>query len=121
MPFGAHNAGRPPGTPNKATAAGREAIAAFVDGNAERLNRLLDKIEFGIVDDNGKCIVPPDPKGAFAAFASVVEYHIPKLARTELAGDPAAPLVLSLEDRREAGKRIALALRMAAPPKDPLA
>jgi hypothetical protein len=63
--------GRPKGQPNKSTLAAREAIAAFVDGNAHRLEEWLDRIAI----DN--------PKAAFECFQSVVEYHIPKLARTE--------------------------------------
>jgi hypothetical protein len=63
--------GRPQGLPNKATRNAREAIAAFVDGNAHRLSDLLDRI----AEDN--------PKAAFDAFMSVVEYHIPKLSRSE--------------------------------------
>lgn len=64
--------GRPAGEPNKATGAARQAIASFVDNNAQRLNRLLDKIE------------AENPKAAFDAIMSVVEYHIPKLARSEI-------------------------------------
>lgn len=66
--------GRPKGTPNKATINAREAIAAFVEGNVDRLNGWLDRI----ADDN--------PRSAFDCFMNVVEYHIPKLARTELTG-----------------------------------
>lgn len=66
--------GRPKGLPNKATQNAREAIAQFVDGNAHRLVGWLDRI----ADDN--------PKAAFDCFQSVIEYHIPKLARTEHAG-----------------------------------
>lgn len=66
--------GRPRGTPNKATTQAREAIAAFVEGNVDRLNSWLD----AIADDS--------PKDAFNAFMSVIEYHIPKLARTEHTG-----------------------------------
>lgn len=66
--------GRPVGAVNKSTAMAREAIAAFVDGNADRLTGWLDQI----AEDN--------PKAAFDCFMSVVEYHIPKLARTELSG-----------------------------------
>jgi hypothetical protein len=64
-------AGRPKGIPNRATMDARAAIAAFVDGNAHRLTEWLDRI----AEDN--------PKAAFDCFQSVVEYHIPKLARTE--------------------------------------
>ena len=67
--------GRPKGTPNKATAAAREAIARFVDGNADRLQGWLDEIH----DDKG-------PQAAFECFSSLLEYHVPKLQRTELTG-----------------------------------
>ncbi len=63
--------GRPKGVPNKATTQAREAIAMFVEGNVDRLNGWLD------------AIADKDPKDAFDRFMSVVEYHIPKLARTE--------------------------------------
>lgn len=64
-------AGRPAGTPNKATTQAREAIAAFVEGNVERLNGWLD------------AIAADSPKNAFDCFMDVVEYHIPKLARQD--------------------------------------
>lgn len=92
--------GRPPGTPNKATADARQAIAQFVDGNAHRLTEWLDKVAEGVKvveqDEDGnlveKYVVPPNPAKAFDMFQSVVEYHIPKLARQELVGDPNKPL-----------------------------
>lgn len=67
--------GRRKGVPNKATASAREAIAAFVEKNTPKLDRWLDKIE--------------REQGAAAAFRCVqdlLEYHVPKLARTELTG-----------------------------------
>lgn len=73
--------GRPKGIPNKATMKARDAIAAFVDDNAHRLTEWLDAMAL------------KDPKQAFDCFQSVIEYHIPKLARTELAGDKDAPIV----------------------------
>ena len=66
---------RPKGSPNKATAEAREAIARLVDGNAHRLNIWLDEIY--------------ETKGAEAAWRcmmDVIEYHVPKLARHELTG-----------------------------------
>ncbi len=71
---------RPKGSPNKATAAAREAIALFVDGNAHRLQEWLDQIALD------------DPKKAFELFQSVVEYHVPKLARTEVTGADGGPV-----------------------------
>lgn len=73
-------AGRPAGTPNKATTQAREAIARFVDGNVERLNGWLD----AIADEN--------PKDAFNCFMSVVDYHIPRLARSEHTGLNGGPI-----------------------------
>lgn len=70
------------GRPNKSTAAAREAIARFVDGNAERLNDWLDQIE----RQDG-------PKAAFQCFQSLIEYHVPKLGRQELTGANGADLV----------------------------
>ena len=67
--------GRVKGTPNKSTANAREAIARFVDGNAERLQEWLDQIA-----------VTDGPKDAFRCLMDVMEYHVPKLARTELVG-----------------------------------
>ena len=84
--------GRPKGAPNKATADARRAIASFVDDNAGRLQGWLDKIADGVQDDSGEYIVEPNPEKAFNLFQSVIEYHVPKLARTVVAGDPENPL-----------------------------
>lgn len=80
---------RPKGSPNKTTALAREAIARFVDGNAHRLQGWLDDIA---ADEK------LGPKVAFDCFMDVVEYHVPKLARTELTGDGGGPVqVASVE------------------------
>jgi hypothetical protein len=63
------------GSPNKATAAAREAIARFVDGNADRLQGWLDEIH-----------AEKGAQAAFDCFTSLLEYHVPKLQRTELTG-----------------------------------
>lgn len=72
MARGHKTGGRSAGTPNKATANAREAIASFVEGNVDRLQTWLDRI----ADEDGA-------KAAYDCFMDVVEYHIPKLARTE--------------------------------------
>jgi hypothetical protein len=92
-------AGRPAGSPNKATAEARQAIAAFVDGNAHRLTGWLDQVAAGVKTEDPetgeeKYIVPPNPAKAFDMFQSVVEYHIPKLARQEHVGNDDKPLVI---------------------------
>ena len=103
MAIGQKTGGRAPGTPNKATTDARQAIASFVDGNAHRLTEWLDKVADGVkvieVDaDSGepieRYVVPPNPAKAFDLFQSVVEYHIPKLARMEVAGDDNKPIVI---------------------------
>lgn len=83
--------GRKPGSKNKATANAREAIARFVDGNADRLQGWLDEI----AEQQGAM-------AAFRCFADVVEYHVPKLARTELTGKDGGPvrIVASQDDER---------------------
>jgi hypothetical protein len=85
--------GRRKGVPNRATADARYAIALFVDTNACRLQEWLDAVANGVREPlqeggegPGKLLVPPNPQKAFELFQSVVEYHIPKLARTELTG-----------------------------------
>lgn len=67
--------GRPKGTPNKSTATARQAIAQFVDGNTPRLQ--------GWLDDIAKT---EGPVVAFRCVTDLLEYHVPKLARTELTG-----------------------------------
>ncbi len=64
-------AGRKPGTPNKDVALAREAIAKFVDNNTERLQGWLDEI------------AADSPEKAFNCVRDLIEYHVPKLARTE--------------------------------------
>jgi hypothetical protein len=73
------------GSPNKATRAAREAIARLVDGNAERMQEWLDRI----AEEEG-------PMAAWRCMTDVIEYHIPKLARTEHVGDADNPLQTSL-------------------------
>lgn len=90
--------GRPKGSPNKATSAAREAIAVFVDSNAHRLQAWLDDIANGERlkpgDPDSIWLREPNPKLAFEMFQSVVEYHVPKLARTEHTGEGGGPLVI---------------------------
>jgi hypothetical protein len=71
--------GRQPGSPNKATKEAREAIALFVNDNAHRLQDWLDRVAID------------DPEKAFSLFQSVIEYHVPKLARTETSGPDGGP------------------------------
>lgn len=65
--------GRPKGVPNKSTNLAREAIARFIDDNSERLQGWLDEI------------ASKDPQAAFNCVRDLLEYHLPKIARTEIA------------------------------------
>jgi hypothetical protein len=67
--------GRKPGVPNRATAAVREAIALFAEQNVGKLQGWLDRV------------AARDPAKAAELFVRVLEYHVPKLARTELSGE----------------------------------
>ena len=90
---GERRGGRATGTPNKATADARAAIALFVNGNANRLQEWLD----GVAED--------DPEKAFQLFMGVVEYHVPKLARTELTGKDGKDLPTEVHHHIYAGPR----------------
>ena len=92
MANGVKTGGRQAGTPNKATQEARQAIALFVDQNAHRLTEWLN----AVADGDPLNDIKPNPAKAFEMFQSVVEYHIPKLARTELAGDTDKPIELKV-------------------------
>lgn len=83
--------GRPKGLPNKTTQEAREAIGKFVDGNAGRLQEWLDQVANGVQREDGKWLIPPNPEKAFTLFQAVIEYHVPKLARTEVTGQNGGP------------------------------
>jgi hypothetical protein len=78
-----NRAGRPKGVGNKSTGMAREAIARFVDGNAPSMQKWLEQVADGVKNDDDKYIVLPNPEKAFGMLQSVMEYHLPKLARSE--------------------------------------
>jgi hypothetical protein len=88
--------GRPKGAVNNATRTAREAIARFVDGNAGKLDKWLQEVADGD-PENG---IKPNPAKAFELFQSVVEYHVPKLARTEVTGADGGPVEVKTITRR---------------------
>lgn len=87
-----NRAGRPKGVPNKSTAMAREAIAMFVEGNAHKMQEWLEQVATGVKNEDDKFIVLPNPEKAFGMLQSVMEYHLPKLARTEHSGDEEQPV-----------------------------
>lgn len=71
MPAGKKVGGRRKGTPNKATRDVRAAIALIAQDNIDRVSAWLSEIE--------------DPAKRLGLFLDLCEYHIPKLARTEVS------------------------------------
>jgi len=71
--------GRPKGTPNKSTTIVREAIANLLERNAPNMDRWLNEV------------ADKDPHKALDIIQKLSEYHIPKLARTEVTGLDGAP------------------------------
>lgn len=62
------------GIPNRATADVRAAIATLAEANIGKVQGWLD------------AVARDDPARALEVFTRLLEYHIPKLARTELSG-----------------------------------
>jgi len=84
--------GRVAGVPNKATQEARVAIKQLLDANLPYLQAWLTSTAEGIFDDQtGKWIVQPNPAKACEIVNNMVEYAVPKLARTEVVGDEKAP------------------------------
>ena len=81
-----NNRGRPTGSPNRATADVRAAIAIFAEGNAHKLQEWLDRVAEG---SDG---IKPDPAKAADLYLRAIEYHLPKLARTEVTGQDGGPV-----------------------------
>jgi len=67
-------AGRPKGSPNKATKDVREAITLLAENNVHKLEEWIAQV------------AQKDPAKAADIFLRTIEYHIPKLARTEISG-----------------------------------
>jgi len=72
--------GRPKGLPNRATQAVREAIARMAEENAENFNLWLSQV------------AATSPEKACDIYLKAIEYHIPKLARTEVTGKDEGPI-----------------------------
>lgn len=79
--------GRVKGVPNKTTQNVREMIAMVAEQNAPKFAQWLETVAQG----DGKN-VKPDPGKAAELYLKAIEYHIPKLARTEVAGDQNQPM-----------------------------
>jgi hypothetical protein len=84
--------GRPAGVPNKSTSIVREAIANLLDRNSEKMDEWLQLVAYG----DSELGVKPQPDKALDIMQKLAEYHIPKLARTEVVGDKDTPLELKI-------------------------
>jgi hypothetical protein len=88
--------------PNKATATVRDAIARVLECNTGNFSRWLASVAEGekeprmedgkpALNEHGeplmKWLRQPDPGAALKLAMDMAEYHIPKLARTEINGE----------------------------------
>lgn len=76
--------GRPKGVANKTTKDVREFIANLARNKGPEIEGWLTKV------------AAKDPGRALEIYTRMIEYHIPKLGRTELVGDKSEPLTLQL-------------------------
>jgi len=76
--------GRPKGVPNRSTALVREAIAKMAEDNAENFNKWLTDV------------AASSPEKACDIYLKAIEYHIPKLARTEVTGAENGPIQIAV-------------------------
>ena len=73
--------GRKKGTPNRVTKAVREAIARLAESTVDQVAGWLTTV------------AADDPAKALDLWLKMIEYHIPKLARTEMTGKDGGPMV----------------------------
>lgn len=80
--FGKGNPGKPKGAINKTTADVRQAIAMLAESSAPKVQEWLS------------LVAADDPAKAMDLWLKMIEYHIPKLARTEVTGKDGGPVVI---------------------------
>ncbi len=89
---GRKTGGRTKGTPNKTTADVREAIAAFATNNVVKLEGWLTRV------------ARKNPAKAADILLRAMEYHIPKLGRSEITGKDGGPLDIAHQNQHEHAK-----------------
>jgi len=88
--FGKGNPGKPKGAINKTTADVRQAIAMLAESSAPKVQEWLS------------LVAADDPAKAMDLWLKMIEYHIPKLARTEVTGKDGGPVRVVASDIDEA-------------------
>lgn len=76
--------GRRKGTPNKATADVRAAIAEIAQNNVENVQRWLART------------AKTQPGRALDLYIRLIEYHIPKLSRAEVTGEGGGAIIVKV-------------------------
>lgn len=76
--------GRPPGRTNNVTRDIREAIKQFGEMNVHKLQEWLD------------AVAVEDPARAFELYSRMIEYCVPRLARTEVTGKDGESLSITI-------------------------
>ena len=104
--------GRKPGVPNKSTADIRAAVALLLEGNIDKLHNWLTAVAEGEKEpalardgkplkyETGEPVMrwrrEPNPGGAMRLVMDRLEYHVPKLARTEMSGEAGTRGILTI-------------------------
>jgi hypothetical protein len=84
--------GRTKGTPNKSTVVVRNAIATLLERNVPFMERWLQRVAEG----DEVLGIKADPHKALDIMLKMSEYHIPKLARTEVTGADGGPQMMTV-------------------------
>lgn len=82
---GEKRGGRKAGTPNRVTVEFRETVRKLLEDNAPNVQKWL------------QAVAAENPDKALQRLAQLAEYAAPKLVRTEVVGDPNAPLRVEAE------------------------
>lgn len=93
--------GRVKGVPNHVTRDTRAAIALIAEEKAPQFKRWLERTANGVRErvkkgEKAVWLVKPDPGRAAQIYLSAIEYHIPKLARTEITGKDGKPVTVAV-------------------------
>lgn len=93
MANGRKTGGRQLGTPNKATTDARRVVSEIVAANSNKLTEWLHTVAEGIRKTDSttgqptsEYLIRPNPAKAFDMYHSLLEFHVPKLARFHVAG-----------------------------------